>query len=353
MVVETGLDGRVLGKLLLLQSVFASLPDAAILPFLVQGLSGIAEIGNVEFHPKAEIADGSRLRFPLTSRTGNYGELIFHPANPEGFAPYADHVRNFLFMAVLVLDERKQRRMIEIYQHSLEDQVAERTKELALRNRQLVAAQTATITAFSVLAEARDNETGNHIHRTKNYVRALAEALRSHPRFCHVLNDETIQLFSKSAPLHDVGKVAIPDAVLLKPGKLNAEEWTIMKLHCVVGRDAIIASARDLGEGDDAFLRCAAEIAYCHHERWNGSGYPSGMAGDAIPLSARLMAVADVYDALTSRRVYKEPFSHALSVETMSAERGEHFDPDILDAMLSIAGEFEAIATRFHDNVTV
>lgn len=148
----------------------------------------------------------------------------------------------------------------------LEQLVAERTKELAQRNRQLLAAQTATVTAFCALAEARDNETGNHIRRTQNYVRVLAEELRSHPRFAGSLDDETIQLLFKSAPLHDVGKVAIPDAILLKPGKLTAEEWVIMKQHCVAGRNAIISSAQELSEGDDAFLGHAAQIAYCHHE---------------------------------------------------------------------------------------
>ena len=145
----------------------------------------------------------------------------------------------------------------------LEQLVAERTKELAKRNRQLLAAQTATVTAFCALAEARDNETGNHIRRTQNYVRVLAEELRSHPRFAGSLDDETIQLLFKSAPLHDVGKVAIPDAILLKPGKLTAEEWVIMKQHCVAGRNAIISSAQELSEGDDAFLGHAAQIAYC------------------------------------------------------------------------------------------
>lgn len=231
----------------------------------------------------------------------------------------------------------------------LEQLVAERTKELAKRNRQLLAAQTATVTAFCALAEARDNETGNHIRRTQNYVRVLAEELRSHPRFAGSLDDETIQLLFKSAPLHDVGKVAIPDAILLKTGKLTAEEWVIMKQHCVAGRNAIISSAQELSEGDDAFLGHAAQIAYCHHERWDGNGYPRGLSGDDIPLGARLMAVADVYDALISKRIYKRAFSHEQSIQMMAAERGSHFDPDALDAMLSLADEFDAIAGRYRD----
>ena len=241
------------------------------------------------------------------------------------------------------------KRELRRHNEHLEQLVAARTTELAQRNRQLLAAQTATVTAFCALAEARDNETGNHIRRTQNYVRVLAEELRSHPRFHQSLDDETIELLFKSAPLHDVGKVAIPDAILLKPGKLTPEEWVIMKQHCVAGRNAIITSAQELGEGDGTFLGHAAQIAYCHHERWNGTGYPRGLSGDDIPLGARLMAVADVYDALISRRIYKDAFSHDQSIRMMAAERGAHFDPDILDAMLSLSDEFDGIASRYRD----
>lgn len=235
--------------------------------------------------------------------------------------------------------------------------VAERTAEISEQARRLVAskqeviaAQAATITAFCALAEARDSETGNHIRRTQHYVRILAEALRDHPRFRGELNDDVIQQLFKSAPLHDVGKVATPDAILLKPGKLTPEEWTIMKQHCESGRDAIQQAENALGGLSDApFLHYAAEIAYGHHERWDGSGYPQGIAGDAIPLSARLMAVADVYDALISRRVYKPPFPHEQAILMMLAERGRHFDPDVIDALEAVAGKFAEIATSFRD----
>ncbi|WP_298618927.1 HD domain-containing phosphohydrolase [uncultured Zoogloea sp.] len=239
----------------------------------------------------------------------------------------------------------------------LELMVAERTAEISEQARRLVAskqeviaAQAATITAFCALAEARDNETGNHIRRTQHYVRILAEALRDHPRFSCDLNDDVIQQLFKSAPLHDVGKVATPDAILLKPGKLTPEEWVIMQRHCESGRDAIQQAEDALGGLIDApFLHYAAEIAYGHHERWDGSGYPQGIAGDAIPLSARLMAVADVYDALISRRVYKPPFPHEQAIFMMLAERGRHFDPDIVDALEQVAGKFAEIATSFRD----
>jgi len=235
--------------------------------------------------------------------------------------------------------------------------VAERTAEISEQARRLVAskqeviaAQASTITAFCALAEARDNETGNHIRRTQHYVRILAENLRDHPRFCDKLDDEVIQLLFKSAPLHDVGKVATPDAILLKNGKLTPEEWVLMKQHCEYGRNAIMQAESALGGVSDAsFLLYAAEIAYGHHERWDGSGYPQGIAGDAIPLSARLMAVADVYDALISRRVYKPPFPHEQALSMIVAERGQHFDPDIVDALMRVAGEFAEIAHSFRD----
>lgn len=234
----------------------------------------------------------------------------------------------------------------------LELVVAERTAEiseqadrLVASKQEVIAAQAATITAFCALAEARDNETGNHIRRTQHYVRILAEALRSHPRFSAVLNDDVIQQFFKSAPLHDVGKVATPDSILLKQGKLTPEEWVIMKKHCEAGRNAILQAESALGGVSDAsFLLYAAEIAYSHHERWDGSGYPQGIAGDAIPLSARLMAVADVYDALISRRVYKPPYPHEEAIKMILAEKGRHFDPDVIDALQGVADQFAQIA---------
>lgn len=246
--------------------------------------------------------------------------------------------------------------LLKIRNETLEQLVAERTREILSKSAELVqqkqeviASQGATITAFCALAEARDNETGNHIHRTQNYVRLLAEQLRDHPRFAHELNDETIMLLFKSAPLHDVGKVGIPDAILCKPGKLTPDEWVIMRRHTIYGRDAIAQAEAELGSRDGSFLHYAREIAYGHHEKWNGLGYPEGLAGDAIPLSARLMAVADVYDALISKRVYKEPYTHEETIAMMAKERGSHFDPDILDAFLDVADEFRMIAARFSD----
>lgn len=248
--------------------------------------------------------------------------------------------------------------LLRLRNEDLERLVAERTaeivrqsSELVRREQEIIAAQGATITAFCALAEARDYETGNHIRRTQNYVRALAEHVREQPPFRDELDDETIRLLFKSAPLHDVGKVAIPDAILLKPGKLTDEEWRVMKRHTEYGRDAIASAEEELGEPHASFLRHARDIAYSHHERWDGSGYPEGLAGEAIPLSARLMAVADVYDALISRRVYKEAYSHEHALGAIAARRGSHFDPALVDALLDIAGEFRDIATRFGDNV--
>ena len=222
--------------------------------------------------------------------------------------------------------------------------------EIIKRTREITAIQDVTIHAMASLAETRDNETGNHIRRTQNYVRVLAQKLRHHPRFSHFLDDDKIiELLYKSAPLHDIGKVGIPDKILLKPGRFEPEEFEVMKQHPALGRSAILNAEYELGL-EVPFLKYAKEIAYAHQEKWDGSGYPLGLAGDNIPISARLMAVADVYDALISRRVYKEGMSHEQAVQLIIEGRGKHFDPDITDAFLALQDDFIAIAAKFWDS---
>jgi putative two-component system response regulator len=221
-------------------------------------------------------------------------------------------------------------------------------QEVARRTREVVAIQDVTILAMASLAETRDSDTGNHIRRTQHYVRALAIRLRSDPRFARQLTDSAISTLFKSAPLHDIGKVGIPDRILLKPGRYTPEEFEIMKTHTTLGRAAIEHAERSLGVAVE-FLTVAKEIAYSHQEKWDGSGYPEGRAGEAIPLSARLMAVADVYDALISRRIYKEGMPHEAAAAIIAEGRGSHFDADVADAFLAIQDEFRAIAARFAD----
>jgi putative two-component system response regulator len=234
------------------------------------------------------------------------------------------------------------RNLLQDQNKHLESLVQDRTRKLAKM-------QDAIIMAMASLAETRDNETGNHIRRTQNYVAALARQLKHLPRFSSELTEENIELLYKSAPLHDIGKVGIPDNILLKPGKLNVEEFEVMKLHTTYGRETILSVERYLGESNE-FLRFAREITYSHQEKWDGSGYPENLVGDAIPVSARLMAVADVYDALISKRVYKPAFTHEEAIDIMRKGRATHFDPDILDVFLKISEEFREIALRFRES---
>jgi cyclic di-GMP phosphodiesterase len=221
--------------------------------------------------------------------------------------------------------------------------------EVTRRTRELSAIQDVTILTLASLAETRDSDTGGHIRRTQFYLKAIAERLQDHPRFRRFLEPQTIDLLFKSAPLHDIGKVGIPDHILLKPGRLEPDEYEVMKTHTTLGRDAIQHAEDRLGMEVD-FLRFAKEIAYFHQERWDGTGYPDGLSGDDIPIPARLMAVADVYDALVSRRVYKAAMPHERAVEIVLAGRGTHFDPDVVDAFIALGDEIRAVAARFLDN---
>jgi putative two-component system response regulator len=228
------------------------------------------------------------------------------------------------------------------------DRAAHLEAEVARRTSEITAIQDVTIHVMATLAETRDNETGNHISRTQWYVKLLAERLSTHPRFTGHLTPQFIELLFKSAPLHDLGKIGIPDAILLKPGRLEAWEFEVMKSHPALARDAIEQAEARLGRAVP-FLRVAKEIAYGHHEKWDGSGYPQGLAGDAIPIPARLMAVADVYDALISKRVYKPAMSHAEAARFIEEGRARHFDPDVVDAFLAIQADFLEVSRRFSD----
>ena len=232
----------------------------------------------------------------------------------------------------------------------LEQMVQERTAQLQQRTEEVVAIKDTTIMALTSLAETRDNETGNHIRRTQNYVRALARHLRGHPRFSAFLTEENIELVYKIAPLHDIGKVGIPDYILHKPGKLTQEEFEIMKTHTTLGGNAISGAENMTNVRNSPFLKAARQIAIGHHEKWDGSGYPFALQGDHIPLVARLMALADVYDAMTCRRVYKSAIAHDEVAASIIEGRGKHFDPDVVDAFVAVQNEFKGIADKYRDD---
>ena len=222
-------------------------------------------------------------------------------------------------------------------------------KEVRRRTQEITMIQDVTILIVASLAETRDSDTGNHIRRTQFYIRAFAEKLREKSKYTALLTDQYIDVLFKSAPLHDIGKVGIPDYILLKPGPLTAEEYEIMKTHTALGRDAIEQAENQLGIKVD-FLQVAKEIAYSHQEKWDGSGYPGGLKGEEIPLSARLMAIADVYDALISRRVYKSPMQHSEAAAIIAKGKGKHFDPELVDCFMTIQDELLSIANRFVDS---
>lgn len=231
---------------------------------------------------------------------------------------------------------------LKSHQDILENTVEERTKELRKT-------QNIIIETLGIMAEFRDTETGEHIRRTVRYVKMLLEYVESH--FDHVegyeIYEDQIELILRSAPLHDIGKVAVPDHILLKKGKLTEDEMTIMKEHTTSGAKIISSIIRQLE--DESFLRYAREIALTHHERWDGKGYPQGLKEREIPITGRIMSIADVYDALRAKRVYKPAFSHEEAVKVIRDGRGTQFDPLLVDAFMTMEKNFEAIASKFKD----
>jgi putative two-component system response regulator len=312
-------------------------PDLILLDIMMPGMDGYEVCRQLKRDPKtmhipvifltakAEVAD-EQLGLELGAI-----DYVTKPISPSILMA---RVRNHLALKTMGTFLRDQNGFLEA--------------EVAKRTREVTAIQDVTILAMASLAETRDSETGNHIRRTQCYVKALACELQSHARFAWCLTDADIHVLYKSAPLHDIGKVGIPDCILLKPGRFEPHEFEIMKTHTTLGHDAIAHAEKALGT-DVGFLTVAKTIALSHQEKWDGSGYPHGLAGDDIPVSARLMAVADVYDALISRRVYKEGMPHEGAVQILVEGRGKHFDPEMIDVFVEIQEAFRGIAAEFAD----
>jgi putative two-component system response regulator len=202
-----------------------------------------------------------------------------------------------------------------------------------------------TIFAMAKLAESRDPETGAHLERVCGYSRIVAQHLSKHPKFQREVDAAYVRLIYLTSSLHDIGKVAIPDCVLLKPGRLSDREFDMMKEHTTLGARTLDAALREHPEAN--FLRMAREIAATHHERWDGTGYPKGLKGADIPLCGRIVALADVYDALTTKRVYKGAFTHDVAKSIIVSDKGTHFDPDVVDTFLACEGQFIEVAGRY------
>jgi putative two-component system response regulator len=320
-----------------LEIVEESLPDLILLDIMMPGMNGFQVCEKLKNNPQTAPVPVIFLTAmdQLDAKTKGFQiGAVDYVTKPFEILEVKARVQTHLLL-------KEAQDVLERENEVLEKRVRARTKELLLT-------RDVTIQSLASLAETRDNETGGHIMRTQNYVRIMAETLTAGGSHTEFLTPGTINLLSKSAPLHDIGKVGIPDKVLLKPGKLSDEEFNIMKTHTTLGRDALLKAEGSLGSS--SFLRHARDIAYTHHEKWDGSGYPEGMKGEAIPVSGRIMAIADVYDALITKRVYKPPFTHSKAVMIILAGRESQFDPVMVDCFDQIKTEIKDIAIEFADS---
>jgi putative two-component system response regulator len=249
-------------------------------------------------------------------------------------------VNNSLNKKRLYDRDKQYRNELECYNQQLKYKVATQVKEIT-------SAQMAMIFATSKLAESKDPETGAHLDRIRIFSKVLSEYLAQNSTYKNIITPDYIECIYAASTLHDIGKVGIPDSVLLKPGKLLESEWEIMRKHTIIGANTLRAVVEK--HPGNAFIRMGIEIAESHHEKWDGSGYPYGLKGEEIPLSARILAMADVYDALTSVRCYKEAFSHERSRQIIVDGAGKHFDPQIVDAFLNCEDQFIRIKKEFKD----
>jgi len=306
-----------------------SRPDLILLDVMMPGVDGYETCRRL----KSNVLTSEIPVMFLTSRAEESDELT-------GFALGAvDYITKPISIPLLKIRVRTHLALSE-QRFALEQLVVERTAEVEK-------AKDAVVYSMAAMAEARDNETGHHIMRTSEYVRLLAEGLARQASYENVLSHHTIDLLYRAAPLHDIGKIAVPDAILMKPASLTPKEREEMNRHVEYGRDTILQAESRVGP--TPFMQVAKELVYSHHEKWDGSGYPLGLKGLEIPLSGRLMAIADVYDALISKRAYKDKIPHEDVVAMIRDESGAHFDPELVEVFLTIEPEFFKVWERLQD----
>ncbi len=353
------------GKRALQVAVSEPRPDLILLDVMMPEMDGYAVLTQLRGHPET-------CEIPVIFVTAMDADEDEERGLALGAVDYiAKPVR-----PAIVLARVNAHMELKLARDVLQNQNAWLEAEVARRMRHNQIMQDVSIRALARLAEVRDLETGQHIRRTQAYVEVLVSHLRSHPRFAAYLRDSIARMICQAAPLHDIGKVGIPDSILLKPSRLTPDEFNLMKTHSSIGGDAIeLAMRSELGKEDFeilqnhshqhgeslasavlefentplAFLAVAKEIALWHHEKWDGSGYPDGLAGDAIPIPARLMALADVFDAVASRRIYKEAMPFEGVVDLIREASGKHFDPDIVAAFMANLEPFREILQRYAD----
>jgi putative two-component system response regulator len=318
-------------------------PDVILLDLAMPGMDGYEVCRRLKkspmtWHIPIIVVTGlTELSASVTALEAGADDILIKPYDPVLLGA---RIRNSLrakFMQDQIIRYHQQ---LEEYNKRLESHIQDRTNQLSVT-------QQVTVFSLAKLSESRDTETGTHLERIRAYTREIALELAAWGRHPEATTEGFAEQLYQSSPLHDIGKVGIPDRILLKPAKLSGTEWEIMKTHTVIGGDTL--KAADLEAGRDSFLAMGRDIAYFHHERWDGQGYPTGLAGEQIPLAARIVAVSDVYDALTSRRPYKEPLSHEVSKKIIVDGRGTLFDPDIVDAFLSREERFMAIHAGHDD----
>lgn len=313
-----------------IERITATLPQLILMDVMMPGMSGFQVVERL--NQKKETRSIPVIF--LTARAES--EDVVHGFNLGG----VDYITK-PFKGVELRSRVRNHLELHAYRSSLEQLVEERSREAELL-------KDVIIEAMGEMAEYRDPDTGSHIHRTRAYVQMLADTLVNNGHFLDILTPDYITLLWKSAPLHDIGKVAIRDSILLKPGKLTFDEFEEMKKHTIFGEE-VIANLEQMAGQPTSFLACAKEIAGSHHEKFDGSGYPRGLAGQNIPLPGRIMAIADVYDALISKRVYKNSMSHEEAMHIMVEGKGSHFDPLLIDAFLQVEPEFSQIAAKYVD----
>jgi putative two-component system response regulator len=325
-------------------------PDLILLDVMMPGMDGYAVLERLR-------ADPATRNIPVIFVTAMHGVESEEHGLELGAVDYITKPINPAIVLARVrthLELKQARDRLALENEWLEGEVTRRMRENLL-------IQDLSVRALACLSEARDNETGLHIVRTQTYVELLARRLAEHPRFCEALAGDRLGMIVKAAPLHDLGKVGIPDGILLKPGKLTDEEFEIMKHHATIGADAIgkAMAQASASAGVEAvqsasraflFLGVAQEIASGHHEKWDGSGYPEGLRGEDIPLEARIVAVADVFDALTSVRPYKSAWPVDKAVNLLLEEKGRHFDPALVDAFVASLPAICAIKEQFAES---